>query len=247
MRFTKPFLTSLFLFCALHGKAQSENIHRESIFIGLNIDTPLNDRITFSNLIQYRQINFTENSKLFLYRPNFQFALVKNLAFGVGYWYIKTQIPIESKSIITRSEHRIWEYLKYNVNLKNIELKNRLAFEQRMRSELDSRNIEPIVNKSSYNQRIRYRINLDFNLFKLPNTNPVKATISEEIRFRFTSGLSDPKFDQFNSYFYLNTDVGKKMNLRIGYGFDYAKITSNLFLVNKALRIRMNYNLNLRK
>ena len=63
---------------------------------------------------------------------------------------------------------------------------------------LEQRYLKKLNGSELYQNRFRYRINIDFNIAKFKNGKHLLGKVSEELRLRFASGFDEPQFDQNN-------------------------------------------------
>ena len=166
---------------------------------------------------------------------------------GIGYTYFDSFANGENHASIKKNEMRVWQHFTYNTLLGNTIFNNRFVFEERFKDVIDKTQNPNIINGTSYAQRFRYRVTIAFNLFSLKNEKFILGKVSNELRIRFKNGLSESEFDQNNFGTYIGYKLYNRSELWLGYGRDFAKVNSNLFLSYHLLHVSWAYNFDFNK
>jgi len=106
-------------------------------------------------------------------------------------------------------ENRIWEAISYSSTIGKVKVNQRLMLEQRYFTRVNE--------TTDYSNRIRFRINLDFNLNKFKNGKYLLGKVLEEIRIRSKSGFSEPQFYQNNFGVFLGYKLLDNSKIYAGY------------------------------
>lgn len=175
----------------------------------------VSDKFYFSLVSQLRLVNFAQTARIFIISPSVNYKISKSLTGSTGYMYLNFhQEGIRITSL--DYENRIWEAISYSSTLGKVKVNQRLMLEQRYFTR---------VNKTTaYSNRIRFRINFDFNLIKFKNDKYLLGKVSEEIRIRSKSGFSEPQFDQNNFGVFLGYELFDNSKIYAGYQRDYYQI-----------------------
>lgn len=204
-------------------------------------------KISVDNVTTFRRVHFLSSPHVTLVSPSFNYFISENIQIGLGYTSF-TSFPYGSNSpSIRKHENRLWQHVTVKSKVGNLKFLNRFVFEERFKETINT-NITPnIIDGTLYSQRFRYRVMTTFNLFKLNNDTAILGRVSNELRIRFKSGISQPDFDQDNFYLFLGCPILNNTTFWLGYGRDYYKVNSNLFISNNILHVALNYNLKLTK
>jgi len=207
----------------------------------------LSEKLYVSNVVQMRRVDFMKNVGATLFKPSFNYKLNNSVSFGIGYVAFKSHTNGVNPPAIKKGEERIWQHISINTSLGKTKLSNRFVFEERFKDVID-KSVQPnIIDGTSYAQRFRYRLLLSFNAFKLKNNKYMLAKVSNEIRVRFGTGVSQPDFDQNNFGAYLGYKINSHTKFWLGYGRDYYKSNSEKYISNNIFHLAMSYDINLIK
>ncbi len=172
----------------------------------------VSNKLYFLNVAQWRQVDFASTNRIFLVAPSVNYKLTNKVTAGAGYMYLNyNQAGIRKPGL--DDEERIWQHVTLSSTFGKAKMSQRFMFEERFK----------IKNNGSkaYANRFRYRVNLDFNLFKLSNGKYVLGKLSEEMRIKFASGINEPEFDQNNFSALVGYKVLDNAKLYLGYGRNY--------------------------
>lgn len=211
----KYFLICLFTLIFQLINAQENKTNETGSWYTLVNKFKITDKLYVSNVTQFRLVNFIEDTRIFLMAPGLNYKLGKVITVSAGYIYLNFKeegIRIPSVDY----ENRIWEAVSLSSSFGKIKMNQRFMLEQRYLTKLDGSNL--------YQNRFRYRINLDFNLFKLKNDKYILGKISEELRIRSKSGFNEPQFDQNNFGIFLGYQLLDNSKIYAGYQRNYYKI-----------------------
>lgn len=194
------------------------------------------DKFYFSLVSQLRLVDFAQTARIFIISPGVNYKMSKSLTGSAGYMYLNFhQEGIRITSL--DYENRIWEAISYSSTLGKVKVNQRLMLEQRYFTRVNE--------TTAYRNRIRYRINLDFNLFKFKNDKYLLGKVSEEIRIRSKSGFSEPQFDQNNFGVFLGYKLLDNSKIYVGYQRDYYQIPD--YWGDNLLHIMFSYNFDFTK
>jgi hypothetical protein len=203
----------------------------------------VSDNFYFANVFQQRRVDFLNKTQAFLVAPSINYKVSKNLTFGAGYLFYKYYPNGVSHSEIKKDEHRFFQNLILNTNTGRFKLNNRLRFEQRAIESIENKEI---IGRKKVN-RLRYRFQVTTNLFKLNKNKHLLGKLSNELRIRFATGLSNPDFDQNNFAALLGYKLVPNSSIWLGYGRYYFKKNSATFISNDILHLNISYNFDIRK
>ena len=179
-------------------------------------------------------------------KPSVNFKSSKNLSFGLGYVYFKSFPNGVRHAPIKKEENRIWQHITLNAKLGAISVSNRFIFEQRFKDVINKKVNPNLIDGTIYAQRFRYRFQASFKIATISNGRFLLGKVSNELRIRFKTGLSEPEYDQNNFRILTGYPLLENSTIWLGYGRDYNKINSELFVANNILLISINYDFDLR-
>ncbi len=227
--------------------SQTTTLKEEGSYFTFANKIKLSEKLYLSNATQMRRVSFMDDIQVFLIKPCINYKLNKNITIGGGFMLFKSYPNGVNHASIKKDEQRIWQHLTLNSRLGKTTLSNRFVFEERFKDIIVSTITPNILEGTSYAQRFRYRIQLSFNVFKLKNNNYILGKVSNEIRIRFKTGLTQPGYDQNNFGAYLGCKLFENSKFWVGYGRDFYKINTDLFLSNDILHFAMSYDFDLSK
>jgi len=190
------------------------------------------------NVSQLRMVDFVQDSRVFLLTPGLNYKLNNKISFGLGYVYLNYK-PAGIRIPSLDYEDRIFQQVSLSSSYYNFKIGQRVRFEERFKTTLN--------NSSSYANRLRYRINFDFNLVRFTNGKHLLGKVSEELRIRFGSGLNKPDFDQNNFSALLGYKLFDNSSLYFGYGRDFYKRSNADYWGDHLLHIVLNYTIDFSK
>lgn len=226
------------LLFSTQGNAQSTETNEAGSWFTMTNKFQLTDNLYFLNVAQVRQVEFMDNTRIWLLMPTLNYKPSSNVIIGAGYAYLDfLQEGIRPPSL--NYENRAVEHLTLLSKFGNIKMNQRFMFEQRWKTNLND--------VTTYANRFRYRINLDFKLFELANNKHILGRLSEELRMRFDSGFSGPEFDQNNFMALVGYQLWDNSKIYAGYGRDLYKSGNGSYWGDHLLHIWFNYDFDLRK
>ena len=244
----KKLIISLVVLFSIVSSINSQEILTENgSWFTLTNNITITEKWYVSSALQMRRVNFVKNIGANLFKPSLNYKINKRVSFGMGYVLFNSHPNGVNPASIKKGEERIWQHITFNSNLGKSKLSNRFVFEERFKDVIN-KNVQPNkIDGSTYAQRFRYRLLLSFNTFKLNNGKFLLAKISNEIRIRFGTGLSQPDFDQNNFGAYLGFKLLENSKIWLGYGRDYYKSNAAKFISNDILHLGLSYDINLIK
>ena len=196
------------------------------------------DNLYFLNVAQVRQVEFMKSTRIWLLMPTINYKPNSHIIVGAGYGYLDfLQKGIRPPTL--DYEHRAVEHFTLLSKFGAIKMNQRLMFEQRWRTNLQG--------STDYQNRLRYRINLDFNLFSIGNNKHILGRISEELRIRFVSGFHEPAIDQNNFMALFGYKLRNNSKIYAGYGRDLYQSGNGTFWGDHLLQVWFNYDFDFRK
>jgi hypothetical protein len=242
------FIKHLILFFAMASitmvNAQSV-LQENGTWFTLSNSIKVSEKITVSQISQMRRVDYFKNIQVVMLKPSISYELSKVVSVGIGYVSFNSFPNGVWHASIKKKENRIWEHLTLTTKLGKTALSNRFVFEQRFKDIVNTAASPNVHDGHSYAQRFRYRLLTSFKLVELSDTNNLWAKISNEVRIRFNTGLSQPDFDQNNFYVYLGIDLIKNSKFWVGYGRDYKKVRGELFIAHDIIHVAVSYDFDL--
>jgi hypothetical protein len=208
----------------------------------------LSNKFSLSNVTQLRTVDFIQNNQALVIQPGVSYKLNKNVSIGAGYLSYTYYPEGAAHAPIKKYENRIWENLIVNSAIGNTKLNQRFVFEQRFKDVI-VQNIdnEYSIDGNSYSQRFRYRLEVTTNLVKLKNNKNIYGKLSNEIRIRFQTGLTEPDFDQNNFAALIGYQLLENSKIWVGYGRYYYKSNATKFISNDILHVTLSYDFDFTK
>ncbi len=207
----------------------------------------LSNKLYFANVSQMRRVGFAENIKAVLICPSLNYKLTKKVTVGAGHLFFRAYPNGVTHASITKDETRFWQHITLNSIFKKAKFYNRFMFELRFKDVINTEVTPNVINGTMYAQRFRYRILATFNLFKLKNSNYILGKVSNELRIKLKSGLSQPDFDQNNLYAYIGYKLFDNSKAWIGYGRNYFKKSEGTYISEDILQVALSYDFDLTK
>lgn len=226
----------LFVFFLGNVKAQEIKTNESGSWYTLVNKVKFSENLYALNATQWRLVDFAKNTRIFLLMPSLSYKFNKKISAGVGYVYVNfSQEGIREPSL--DYEHRVFQHVTLYNTIGKVKTNQRFIFEERFKTKLDGAKV--------YSNRFRFRFNFDFNLLKLKGNNYIVGRVSEELRIRFSSGVSDPKFDQNNFAALVGYTLLPNSKVYIGYGRDYYNGAD--YWGDHLLHVALTYNIDLSK
>lgn len=228
----------LAIFISTPSFGQFEENNEAGFWFTMTNKFQVNDNLYFLNVAQLRQVEFMKSTRIWLLMPTINYKPTSYLIVGAGYGYLDfLQKGIRPPSL--DYEHRAVEHFTLLSKFGATKMNQRFMFEQRWRTNLKG--------ATSYQNRFRYRINLDFTLFSIGNNKEILGRLSEELRIRFDSGFNGPTFDQNNFMALFGYKLRKNSKIYAGYGRDLYQSGNGTFWGDHLLQVWFNYDFDFRK
>jgi hypothetical protein len=227
--------------------AQTEIFKDNGSWFTLTNKIKVSEKLYITNVTQQRRVGFLKNTQAFLIAPSINYKISKNVSVGAGYMHY-TYFPYGViPTPIQKEETRFFQDLVLSSTLGNVKLSNRFRFEERV-IELVNTNVNPNeIDGEKHANRFRYRIQATANLVKLKNDTYIMGRLSNEIRIRFETGISEPDFDQNNFAALLGYKLLPNSTVWLGYGRYYFRKNSALYNANNILHVNLSYDFDLTK
>lgn len=196
------------------------------------------EKVSAVSVVQWRLVEKMKYTRIFLVMPFINYKFSNKISAGIGYNYSNYNIAgIYPPSL--DYENRLWQHISLFSTLGKVKMNHRFMFEERFKTTLNS--------EKTYANRFRYRINFDFNILKLKNNKYLLGKLSEEIRIRFSEGISDPNFDQNNFVASLGYQLLDNSKLYLGYRHDYYNLGSGIYWSDNVFNVVYSYNFDFTK
>lgn len=233
------FLTlAITILITVQSFGQSDETNEAGSWFVMTNKVQLTDNLYFLNVAQLRQVEFIDNTRIWLVMPTINYKPTSNIIVGAGYAYLDfLQEGIRPPSL--DFEHRAIEHITLLSKVGKVKMNQRFMFEQRWKTNLS--------HKTTYANRFRYRLNLDFNLMQLGNGKQLLGRLSEELRLRFKSGYNAPEFDQNNFMALVGYKLCDNSKIYAGYGRNLFKSGNGSYWGDHLLQVWFSYDFDLRK
>lgn len=223
------------LFLLLGGfvsQAQTEkNVDHQSIiwtryYNQLTITDKWSLHTEFDNRVFLKPVE----QNLFVIRVQGRYKINDKLETGAGFAYfsVSTQDP-EATFDFQVPEYRGQQDISWKETFNEIGLNQRLQLEERYVHNASKTELLP---GTIFFWRIRYRLQVDYSLWKKENRN-LKAVVSDEILFNFGKNIIKNHFDQNRIYTALNYAFNKKIAVELGYLNSFQKRSSGVDFYNR--------------
>lgn len=225
-------------------QAQEIEVYEESgAWLTLSNKIKINNKFYIGHVFQQRRVDFLKKTQGFLTAPSVNYKVTPNLTVGAGYLFYRFFPNGKQQAVIKRDENRFYQHVTLASEMGKFSISNRLMFEERS---LELISVGEISGKKKFN-RLRYRFEATTNLFKLRNNKYIKGKLSNEIRVRFGTGLTNPDFDQNNFAVLLGYKLLKNSSIWAGYGRYYFKKREKTFISNDLMYLTFAYDFDLRR
>lgn len=223
------------LFLLLGGfvsQAQTEkNVDHQSIvwtryYNQLTITDKWSLHTEFDNRVFLKPVE----QNLFVIRVQGRYKINDKLETGAGFAYfsVSTQDP-EATFDFQVPEYRGQQDISWKETFNEIGLNQRLQLEERYVHNASKTELLP---GTIFFWRIRYRLQVDYSLWKKENRN-LKAVVSDEILFNFGKNIIKNHFDQNRIYTALNYAFNKNIAVELGYLNSFQKRSSGVDFYNR--------------
>jgi hypothetical protein len=234
----KYFVVLFFILSFMNVNAQEiKNNETGSWFTTIN-NFKITEKINVASVIQWRLVNFASYTRIFLTEPSINYKFNDKITAGLGYNYSDYHlVGIRPPSV--DCENRFTQHITLFSSFGIIKMNQRFMFEERF---LVKNNGDDF-----YANRFRYRINLDFKIVKFNNEKQLLGKVSEEVRIRFTEGISDPNFDQNNFVAAVGYPLLDNSKIYMGYGRNYYNGGASGYWGDHILNLAFSYDLDFTK
>jgi len=196
------------------------------------------ENLYFSNVIQWRLVEFATYTRVFLVVPGVNYRFNNKMTAGVGYNYTNYSL-VGIRPANLDYENRVYQHVTLFSTFVKIRMNQRLVFEQRFKTSING--------DETYSNRLRYRINFEGNLFNLKNDKYILGQVSNELRIRFSKGISDPVFDQNNFVVSFGYQLLENSKFYLGYRRDYYNAGSGIYWGDHILNLMLSYDFDFTK
>ena len=207
----------------------------------------ITDNFYATSFIEFRSNHFAKKSQYLFLSPGIGYKLGNHVSFVAGYMFVRGYVHYDSQSTLKRDENRLWQKVSLKTMYKNVAISNRFVFEERFKSAIKTADGRYFIDGTTYAQRFRYRLTASFKIVALKNSKYLLGKVSNELRIRFRTGISEPDFDQNNFNAYLGYQLFENSILWVGFQRDYYKVKSETFKANNILNIKISYDFDFRK
>ena len=227
--------------------AQTEILKDNGAWLTFSSKVTISDKLFISNVYQQRRADFLTNTQGFFITPSLNYKLTKGISVGVGYIYYKGFPEGVSHAPIHWTENSLYQSVSVSSSVGKINLNQRFMFEERTIDLIDKNASPNVIDGNKHVNRFRYRLQASFKMFKLKNDKFLMGNLSNEIRVRFSDGVSNPDFDQNNFCALLGYKWLNNSSVWLGYGRYYYKLNSSKYVASNLLHLNLSYNIDLRK
>ncbi len=244
----KNLILGIFFLTVINGiTAQTKVLKDNGSWFTFTNKVTLTNTLYFSNVTQQRRVNFLKNTQAFIIAPSINYKVTKNVSIGVGYMLYKYYSEGVSRPSIQKDENRFFQHITVNSLVGKVKWNQRFMFEERVIELIDTEATPNIISGTKYANRFRYRVQATFNMHKLKNNKYIMGKLSNEIKIKFSNGISNPDFDQNIFTALLGYNLLTNSAIWLGYGKFYFKTNTTNFVSNNFLHVHLSYNFDLRK
>lgn len=244
----KYIISTLFTFIIFNNlNAQTEVVKDYGSWLTLTNKIKVSEKFYITNVTEQRRVDFLKNTQAFLIAPSINYKISKNVSFGAGYMHYTYFPNGVLHASIKKEENRFFQDLIVGSSIGSFKINNRLRFEERVIDVINTSVNPNVIDGNKHTNRIRYRIQATTNLVKLKNETYIMGKLSNEIRIRFGTGITEPDFDQNNFAALLGYKLLPNSTIWMGYGRYYFKKSSSLYNSNTILHINLSYDFDVTK
>lgn len=235
----KNYILSLLLVIVLYNlNAQEVTKNESGTWVTANNNFKFSEKISVVSVVQWRFVEQMKYTRIFSVMPFVNYKFSDKISAGLGYNYSNYSLAGIYPSSLAY-ENRIWQHVTLFSSFGIVKMNQRFMFEERFKTNLDNENI--------YSNRFRYRMNFDFNLLKFKNNKYLLGQVSEEIRIRFSKGISDPNFGQNNFIVSLGYQLLDNSKLYLGYRHDYYNTGIGIYWGDNVFNVLFTYDFDFTK
>jgi len=207
----RQLILSCISLCFHHSKAQSIE-HNGWLF--WSHEQKITDRWQFSYDMQLRSADKFDYVNTLLIRPGIGYVIKENQTVTLGYTYFGTWEK-ENDELMYEPENRIFEQFEIKNKLRNVNITNRLRFEQRFMQ---------MQQEKVFAQRLRYYIQALIPIIANPDfTSGMYFCVQNELFLNVQGYKQFDKslFDQNRPYAGIGYRFNEKLDLEAGYMLRY--------------------------
>lgn len=244
----KKIFLALFLLSVVNSiNAQTEILKDYGVWFLFTNKVTITDKFYVANVTQQRRVGFLKNTQSFLIAPSINYKLIKNVSVGTGYMYYKYYPAGVFHPSIQKDENRFFQHITVGSTSGKVKLSQRFMFEERVIELINTNETPNVIDGEKYVNRFRYRLEATFNMCKLKNNSYIIGKLSNEIRVRFSDGITEPDFDQNNFTALLGYKLLNNSTIWMGYGRHYFRKNATKFASNTVLHVNLSYDFDLTK
>ncbi len=218
------FIVSILLSYAGYSQAQEVKHGRTNSWFLLLNSLQLTPTFSISNELHERTGAFLHDQGQLLIRPSLDCTLNPNVAFSLGYTFIRVWPYIPYNLPVVRNENNIWEQVTLKNEVGRVHFYHRLRQENRWVQHLTAENGITTLQGSDYSNRFRYRIGLTLDLLKFGTSNrALFFNVFNEFWFTQDEKLRPKDFARNWLYAGLGYRPDPATNVQIGYMHQYDK------------------------
>lgn len=235
----KKILFGLLLVLLIH-KIQAQKIENNEFGTWLTLTNKfkISEKLVINNSVQWRLVDFLTHTRVFIFEPSINYSLTKSITAGIGYNY--SNYSLAGIRLPTLDyENRFTQNINFMSTFGKVKMNQRLMFEERFTTKNNGEN--------GYANRFRYRMSLDFNLLKFNNNKYLMGKVADEVRIRFTNGISDPTFGQNNFIALVGYPIVENSKLYMGYGRNYYNLGDGFYWGDHILNLIFSYDFDFTK
>lgn len=202
----------LFMLTFINGNGQEIEHNENGTWFTVINKFKFSEKLAAVNILQWRLVKTCSYTRVFIVEPRLDYKFSKCITAGLGYNHSNYNLAGIRPPTLDY-ENRFNQHITLFSTLGKLKMNQRFMFEERFITKNNGNEL--------YANRFRYRMCLDFNLFRFSNDKYLQGRVSDEIRIRFTEGVSDPIFGQNNFLAAIGYPLLKNAKLLMGYGRNY--------------------------
>ncbi len=205
--------------------------YSKMLWAGYYNQISLNEKWNINSDIQFRTKNWYQNPSQALIRTGLVYKANQKISLTAGLAHFRFFIT-DTK---TRGEWRPWQEVSYTDLIGKFQLVQRVRIEERFNQKISGTNT---LNEYSYNWRFRYRIDLQYPLYKTEEKG-IWVVVGNEIMINAGQNIVYNYFDQNRTYAGINYQANKNITFQIQ-GMLIWQLLSNGITIDNVTVFRFN-------
>ena len=192
----------------------------------------INEKWSVNSDFQFRTKDWADHPSLALGRVGVTHKINEKLNVTVGFAHLRYYIS----DVATRGELRPWEEIAYSEKYKKLKVVQKLRIEQRFNQKTQN---GKLINDYDFNWRLRYRLELQFQIIELNEKRGVYFTLGNELFINAGKTIKYNYFDQNRASAGLNIELNKNFTIQPQFIYIWQQ-ESNGTTLDKISVIRLN-------